>query len=370
SSDSDADSHLGLRGVWSKQKKHYFILTSAGKPVYSRHGSEAHISEYMGILTTILASISSTSDSLQTFSAPPWTFALLSRGPLTLLTASRLPESPAQLTAQLDALYTQILSTLTLTQVSTVFARRESYDLRRLLGGTEIFLDGLADSMTTGNPSILLGAIECVKLRLHHRDAITGTFLRAKSANLLYGLLLAVDAQGEGWESARLVSVIRPRRHSLHPLDLQLVFSMLASSSTFKEVVGSEHWLPICLPKFNPDGFLYAYICFFTPKLVLVLVSPDKNGFFEMQGVKEAFLEECKKKDRSLTVEEGEEAEGGGEIKLKIEKGLTPPTIHHFLYRSKPHVQFFSPALPPPSVASRRDITSIYAKLHSLLHDK
>jgi hypothetical protein len=28
-------------GCWSRRRRHFFIVTSAGKPVYSRHGDEA-----------------------------------------------------------------------------------------------------------------------------------------------------------------------------------------------------------------------------------------------------------------------------------------------------------------------------------------
>ena len=117
-------------------------------------------------------------------------------------------KSDAQLRIQLDFLYAQILSTLTLSSLNRAFSSRANYDLRHLLGGTEIFLDALADTMIKNDPGMLLGALEVAKLRKSTREKVNNALLNARHEDLLYGMIVA-----EG----RLVSVIRPRRHSLHP---------------------------------------------------------------------------------------------------------------------------------------------------------
>ena len=119
-----------------------------------------------------------------------------------------------QLRTQLDFLYAQILSTLTLSSLNKAFSTRANFDLRDLLGGTEIFLDALADAMIRSDPGILLGALEVAKLRKTTRDQINTALLNARHEDLLYGMIVA-----EG----RLVSVIRPRRHSLHPAGISLL---------------------------------------------------------------------------------------------------------------------------------------------------
>lgn len=369
------------RGVWAAEKKHFFILTAAGKPVYSRHGEEGPLSDYMGVLQTIISFFAQNDDPLYSFVAGRWKFSIVSNGPIYLVAASCAShESEFQLRIQLDALYTQILSTLTLTQVQTVFSRREGFDLRRLLGGTEVFLDGLADSMTLGNPSVLFGSIECVKIRKHQREAITSIFLKNRAKSLLYGLMIAIDpvlsADSPDWGCGRLISVIRPKRHSLHPPDLQLVFSMLSASATFRDVIGSEHWTPLCLPKFNAEGFLYAYISCFNKNTAVILLSPDKSAFFEMKECKEKFLEECEKKGVLKPVYEALEL--GRPAVPQILSSVTTrsnlstyiPYILHFLYKSKPLVQFFTPAMPNKDKCSRRQVMAAYSKLYDQVHGK
>ena len=72
--------------------------------------------------------------------------------------------------AQLEALYMQILSTLTLPVMTKMFKTRASMDLRRPLQGTERLLSALADGFTRGAPSTLLSALECLKMRKAHRN--------------------------------------------------------------------------------------------------------------------------------------------------------------------------------------------------------
>jgi hypothetical protein len=67
--------------------------------------------------------------------------------------------------------------------------------------------------MIRSDPGILLGALEVAKLRKSTREKINAALLSSRHEDLLYGMILA-----EG----RLVSVIRPRRHSLHPPGISL----------------------------------------------------------------------------------------------------------------------------------------------------
>jgi vacuolar fusion protein MON1 len=70
---------------------------------------------------------------------------------------------------------------------------------------------------------------------------------------------------------------------------MQLLFSMVFNSTSFLN--GNEHWIPLCLPKFNPKGFLHAYI-WAEDSVAVILISADKNAFFNMRQVKEKVLSE------------------------------------------------------------------------------
>lgn len=206
-------------------------------------------------------------------------------------------ESDNQLRLQLEALYMQILSTLTLPSLTHLFSLRPSTDLKRPLQGSETLLSSLADSFTRGSPSTLLSALECLKIRKVHRQSINHALLKTKATNLLYGLVVA---------GGRLVSVVRPKKHSLHPGDLQLLFNMIFEADGVK-AGGGESWIPVCLPGFNSSGYLYMYVSFLDLRddvdenediskdesVAIVLISPDKESFFEMQEMRDSLVGVC-----------------------------------------------------------------------------
>jgi hypothetical protein len=68
---------------------------------------------------------------------------------------------------------------------------------------------------------------------------------------------------------------------------MQLLFSMIFNSTSFLN--GNEHWIPLCLPKFNAKGFLHAYI-WAEDSVAIILISADKNSFFNMRDIKEKVL--------------------------------------------------------------------------------
>ena len=274
------------------------ILSSAGKPIYSRHGDDNLISSSIGIVLTIISFYEDSKDKLTGWTAGGTRFVIMTQGPLHLVAISKLGESDAQLRSQLEALYMQILSTLTLPTLSHLFANRPSTDLRRPLKGTEVLLSGLADSFTRGSSSALLSALECLRMKKRHRVIVNETLLRHRSKNLLYGLVVA---------GGRLVSVARPRKHSLHPSDLQLIFNMLYEADGIKEG-GGENWIPICLPGFNKNGYLYMYVSFVSTStesagdvadlpadsrdtVVVILISADKESFFELRDMRQLVVD-------------------------------------------------------------------------------
>lgn len=357
--------------LWKSKLKHYMILSSAGKPIYSRHGDLGLINSSMGVVQTIISFYEGAKSPLLGFTAGDARFVVSIEGPLYFVAISRLGESDSQLRAQLNALYMQILSTLTLPVLTNIFANRPSTDLRRPLQGTETLLSSLADSFTRGSPSVLLGALECLKLRKSHRHSINNAFLRARAESLLYGLIVA---------GGRLVSVIRPRRHSLHPSDLQLIFNMLFESGGIK-AAGGENWIPLCLPAFNNRGYLYMYVSFLNghpdgsesetnetnteEATAIILISPDKESFFSLQKMRDDVVTELKKKGH-LDLIKAEAAKGRPAV-----TEIAPSTlISHFLFKSKANVQFCMPSVEPAfgSLVSRRRLMSLYAHLHASMH--
>ncbi|KAK2815386.1 Vacuolar fusion protein mon1, partial [Arthroderma sp. PD_2] len=359
---------------WRRKKKQFFILSSAGKPIYTRHGDGGLISPYIGVIQTIISFYQESGGPLKSFSAGKTKIVILAQGPLYFVAISSLLESQAHLRAQLEALYMQILSTLTLPALDHIFTIRPSSDLRRPLQGTESLLSSLADSFTKGSPPTLLSALESLKIRKSHRQVISNTFLKARVEPLLYGLLVA---------GGRLVSVVRPKKHSLHPGDLQLIFNMIFEADGIK-AGGGESWIPICLPGFNNRGYLYMYVSFLElhadgaagqsveevnkdDVVAIILISPNKESFYALHEMRDSLVEQMEK-NGSMDV-----------LKVALEKGRPAPTdivpgtvVRHFMYKSKANVQFTMSSYSPEfmTVLDRRRLISTYHSLHLSVHAK
>lgn len=359
--DSKGGNEEELLIQWKSKLKHYLILSSAGKPIYSRHGDQNLINGYIGIIQTIISFFEGSKDPLTGFTAGRTRFVISTEGPLYFVAISKLGESDTQLKGQLEALYLQILSTLTLPTLTHLFSNRPNTDLRRPLEGTESLLSSLADTFTKGSPSTLLSALECLKLRKSQRHVINNTLLKARTDNLLYGLIVA---------GGRLVSVIRPKRHSLHPSDLQLIFNMLFEAGGVR-AGGGENWIPLCLPGFNNRGYLYMYVSFLSiedgepikdnvseskkskteDEVAVLLISADKESFFELKQMRDDVVDQLEK-NGSMNI-----------IKAAVRQGrpkttdIVPGTpLRHFLYKSRANVQFAMPSFDPyyNSLVNRR----------------
>ena len=51
--------------LWRSRRKHFFVLSSAGKPIYSRYGDDSVISGYMGVIQTIISFFEDNGDTLR-----------------------------------------------------------------------------------------------------------------------------------------------------------------------------------------------------------------------------------------------------------------------------------------------------------------
>lgn len=93
----------------------------------------------------------------------------------------------------------------------------------------------------------------CLKLDPSLRKRIADTLIpTSKIKDILYIILIAND---------RVLTLIRPRKHSIHPADLHIILNAVNTPSVYNNPAPTQ-WIPFCLPKFNPAGFVNAFISF------------------------------------------------------------------------------------------------------------
>ncbi|VDO31240.1 unnamed protein product [Haemonchus placei] len=157
---------------------------------------------------------------------------------------------------QLNVLFDQIVSTLSRSQLDIVYKKKgDNYDLRRLLRGTDKYMDSSVSAWRT-DISLLQSAIRILPMQPSDRDYLSSTMVScltaAKLDGVLFGLMIA---------HRQVAAMVRLRRYALHPRDTHILLNLISGNSSLR-ITEAQTWTPICLPNFNDKGFVYAYISF------------------------------------------------------------------------------------------------------------
>lgn len=343
---------------WLNERTHLFILSSAGKPIYSLHGCEDKLATLFGLLQALVSVVQTNDDQLKSLYVNGQTFVFLIKNPLILVGVSKTKRSAHQIQMQLLDVYNQILSIVTLSSINSIYEKRKNYDLRKLLAGSERLIDHLLSSERTKKVSndpfvFLTHSVKILPLESSVRDSITNVIQSncSKIKNLVFAVLIMDN---------RLVTLVRMKNYFMHTDDLRLIFNLIDCNESFKQC---ESWTPLCLPKFDPNGFLHTHISYLSDDCMtcLLLLSVDSDGFYALSEAKKKItdvsilyqkisflaklLPEFQKLRRSNAFEAIKEA---AKEKGPNMKSIVVPEIRHFLYKNKKNAQLLCSELTVP----------------------
>ncbi|ORX34517.1 vacuolar fusion protein MON1 [Kockovaella imperatae] len=332
--------------------RQYYILTHAGKLVFAS-GENEQVQSLMGVAQALVSIYAAEDDRPRSIIRGKSRISFLLKAPLYLFCVSDWGEPEHVLRTHLEYIHLQVLSIVTSTQLAKAFQRRSNFDLSRLLEGTEHFLHTLI-KRAQHDFSYLTSSLEPLRMAPSLREAAAAALMPpAKFRDLLYVLLIA---------SGRIVTLLRPRKHSIHPSDLHLLLNTLAASPT---LTSSETWIPICFPKFNPAGYVHAYISPVTEDITLVFISADREAFNDLQGWKDIVVEKLAR-DQTLS-----RISQAIPLHSYSVSAVSLPGLYHFIYKSRQSIQITAPSWEPPYDGAARDrLITLYQHLHDSLHAK
>ncbi|THV03869.1 DUF254-domain-containing protein [Dendrothele bispora CBS 962.96] len=371
--------------------REYFILTDAGKPVFtSRSGNDDSddMTSTIGIMQALISVFIDDGDKLRCINAGKTRMTFLQRTPLYYVCVSSWGEPESVTRSHLEYLHLQVLSIVTAAQLRKIFERRTNFDLRRLLNGAETFLTAMIGRLEF-DLAMSSSSLHCMKLdpvlRKRAAEALVPT---SKMKDILYMILIA---------RSQVITLIRPKKHSIHPADLHILLNTMQTPSIAKSQAAAQ-WIPVCLPKFNPSGFVNAYISHLTrsddltprPSTIhssgvaegqgkalefdedyseLSLVCISGGGEFETVRTWCATVTKKLEDDGTLTALWSTLQSGKAEYTVS-ELGI--PGLRHFIYKSRAQVQVTFPVFDDPydSPNERRRITTLYQILHDGIHAK
>lgn len=338
---------------WILREKHIFVLSSAGKPVYSRYGNEDKLAWLFGVMQTLVSFVQSDDDNIKSFTCDNVNFVFLAKKPLILVAISRTNESTSQLMMQLNYVYNQIASVLTTTRLVKIYEQRQNYDLRRLLTGVERLIHHLLNFSET-EVAFLLGGVQCLALNSNVRSNISSAIISScnKIKNLVFAILIANN---------KLITIVRMKKYSLHPADIHLIFNLVQSSESLKS---AESWTPLCLPRFDSSGFLYGHVSYLADdcQACLLLLTVERDKFYVLSEAKQKIVEKLRRTNCLEAINDS--------LNMPQETAINSgfSEVRHYLYKSKTTVQFYQPSLSPPYSKYSKYLSSLYKRLHQRLH--
>lgn len=159
----------------------------------------------------------------------------------------------------------------------------------------------------------------------------------------------------------KLITLVRMKKYCLHPSDMHLIFNLVQASESLKN---SESWTPLCLPKFDPSGFLYGHVSYLAEdcQACLLLLTVERDVFFVLSEAKQKIVEKLRRGNCLEAINES--------LNTKCETCLSSgfPEIRHYLYKCKSTAQFYLPTLSTPYTLSRQNLIELYKRSHQRLH--
>ena len=177
-------------------------------------------------MQALVSVVQSQQDQIKSIEAMGLTIVFLVKSPLILVAVSRLRVSIPQMQMQLTDVYNQIISTLTLEHINRVYEKRANFDFRRLLGGSERFIEhlllnngiGYSKDTPSNDPFIFLThSVRVLPLAQSTRETITSVIQSCcnKVNSLVFVLLVAKN---------KLITLVRNKQCFIHPADLRYVW--------------------------------------------------------------------------------------------------------------------------------------------------
>ncbi|KAG2454962.1 hypothetical protein HYH02_000788 [Chlamydomonas schloesseri] len=270
---------------WSAYPKHFFILSSSGKPIYSYTGDERSLVGLTALISALVSVVQAQGDSVQSIRSGATLIVFLLRGPLVLVAASSCGEPASALRRQLELLHGQLVLVVT-SGLERIIQRNPSYDVRSLLDGVGGVMSSLV-RMLAADPAYLLQAHRPLPLPAADRSAATELLTEAlRQCGGVYALLMA---------DTHVVALCRGRAQPPpHPDDLLLLANFIMCNNAYRNGHG-EAFSPVCLPHYNADAFLHAHIHYLDPNtgLYLVLLAGSAEAFHALSAARAWFEEQA-----------------------------------------------------------------------------
>ena len=255
-----------------EQKRHYFIMTEGGTPIYSRYGDEIKncslLATFSAIITkfTIFNNEQNSQEKLNYICNENSIIAFLKKGKIVFIALSNKTDSISFLYSQLELLYHQLLSIVTSERMPIL--EEKPSQCGRILSGINESLEQIIEYSNNTMVS-LLSSYQV--LPIENRAKIN-SICQQHLGNALICCLITPDAK-------EIIALSKSNLINLTFTDMVLIQCLIMSSDSLRN---GESWVPICLPGISSEGFLQLYCNFVTTNKfgILYVTESQEQKYF------------------------------------------------------------------------------------------
>ena len=248
-----------------KKKRHYLIMTEGGKPVYSRYGDPIENNSIFATLSAMITKFTifnsdSEKENLNIISNKKNKIVFLKKGQLIFIALSKKNDCVSLLFSQLEYLYNQLMSILTI----SFYSKLEDNPSKCLstMSGTENLFEQMIQ-YSSKSFCALFNSYQVFNLR-ENRDKIN-KLTEEYRGDALYCIIMT---------PYEIISLSRSNQINVVSSDLVLIQNLIFCQEMLRT---QESYVPICLPGISEQGYIQFYSNFSEENIGIIFVTENMD---------------------------------------------------------------------------------------------
>ena len=248
------------------KKRHYLIMSDGGKPVYSRYGDPIENNSIFATLSamitkfTVFNSNDSDKEFLNVITNSKNKIVFLKKGQLIFIAISKKNDCTSLLFSQLEYLYNQLMSILTI----SFYSKLEDNPSKCLstMSGTENLFEQMIQYTSKSFPA------------LFNSYQVFNFFEQREKLNKI-----AEEFRGEAlyciiMTPYEIISLARSNQIDVVSSDLVLIQNLIYSQEMLRT---QESYVPICLPGISEQGYIQFYSHFSEENIGIIFITENMD---------------------------------------------------------------------------------------------
>ena len=248
------------------KKRHYLIMSDGGKPVYSRYGDPIENNSIFATLSamitkfTVFNSNDSDKEFLNVITNSKNKIAFLKKGQLIFIAISKKNDCTSLLFSQLEYLYNQLMSILTI----SFYSKLEDNPSKCLstMSGTENLFEQMIQYTSKSFPA-LFNSYQVFNF-FEHREKLN-KIAEEFRGEALYCIIMT---------PYEIISLARSNQIDVVSSDLVLIQNLIYSQEMLRT---QESYVPICLPGISEQGYIQFYSHFSEENIGIIFITENMD---------------------------------------------------------------------------------------------